>query len=329
MVSSSNQFKIAVYGTGSIGTRHLQILKELGIPSIAVPTRRNRFEELRSFGYSTEMTLEKAAAAGAKGVIIATDTGRHISDIRKAITVGLYILCEKPIASRVLELDVLQALNNYVDKIFVGYCLRFDKGLQEFRKKITKLGQIHNVNITCRSYLPKWRSNRDYRKSYSAKKAEGGVLLDLSHELDYAIWLFGKPKRIIGKVLHSGLLDIETEDVAAGIWSTEKSLSVSVNLDYLTKSNIRFIQALGEKGILSYNFIKHQLNYTDIQGNEESFSFDIELNDVYKAQIKEFINIIKGGKRKHLAAMEEAVMVLKLCDAIKESSRAGKEVFSL
>ena len=39
-------------------------------------------------------------------------------------------------------------------------------------------------------FLPDWRKNIAYSKSYSSiKKQGGGVLLDLSHELDYATYL--------------------------------------------------------------------------------------------------------------------------------------------
>ena len=40
-----------------------------------------------------------------------------------------------------------------------------------------------------------WRPKQDYHTSYSAYKNKGGgVLLDLSHELDYATWIFGSLK---------------------------------------------------------------------------------------------------------------------------------------
>ena len=56
--------------------------------------------------------------------------------------------------------------------------------------------KVFNINIISNSYLPKWRK-RDYRTSYSSSKSQGGgVLLDLSHELDYLTWIFPNIKNL-------------------------------------------------------------------------------------------------------------------------------------
>ena len=53
------------------------------------------------------------------------------------------------------------------------------------------MGKIVKVNSKASSYLPDWRKNKNFRKSVSSqKKLGGGVLLELSHELDYLLWFF-------------------------------------------------------------------------------------------------------------------------------------------
>ncbi|WP_298654045.1 Gfo/Idh/MocA family oxidoreductase, partial [uncultured Proteiniphilum sp.] len=68
---------------------------------------------------------------------------------------------------------------------------------------------------------PDWRPNTDYKKSYSAKKEEGGgVSIDLIHEWDYLIYLFGFPQEVYnlqGKFSH---LDINSEDLESAINAT-------------------------------------------------------------------------------------------------------------
>ena len=75
-------------------------------------------------------------------------------------------------------------------------------------KKKVQLNKVFFVEAETSSYLPSWRKTVDYTKSYSAfPNRGGGVLLDLSHEIDYLKWLFkdlniskiykGLPKKFI------------------------------------------------------------------------------------------------------------------------------------
>src|SRR5690606_29956228 len=80
-------------------------------------------------------------------------------------------------------------------KIEVAYNLRFMPSAIRLKELLTEqiVGRIHSVSIEVGQYLPDWRPATDYRKNVSAcKKLGGGVLLELSHELDYLTWLFGE-----------------------------------------------------------------------------------------------------------------------------------------
>ena len=72
---------------------------------------------------------------------------------------------------------------------------------------------ISFVKVFCNTYLPNWRSNRNYSKSYSAfSKKGGGVLLDLSHEIDYLLWVLNDFSIDFSQKLKISKLKINSED---------------------------------------------------------------------------------------------------------------------
>ena len=178
-----------IIGYGSIAKKHLDCLKKINqINCVYIYSKRNI-----SYKYSLK-SLNDILLVDPKYIIIASNTSDHYEDLKFLINnfQKKIILVEKPLFNKYKYLNLK---NNIV---YVGYNLRFHPILL-FLKKELKNKKIFSVDVINESYLPKWRNNRKYTHSYSAiKKLGGGVLLDLSHELDYLFWLFGliKPKFI-------------------------------------------------------------------------------------------------------------------------------------
>ena len=64
-------------------------------------------------------------------------------------------------------------------------------------KKALPALSVYSARVLCSSYLPGWRPGVDYRTVYSAHKdMGGGVTIDLIHEWDYLVELFGKPEKM-------------------------------------------------------------------------------------------------------------------------------------
>ena len=71
--------------------------------------------------------------------------------------------------------------------------VRHDAGPQEALPALS----VYSARVLCSSYLPGWRPGVDYRTVYSAHKdMGGGVTIDLIHEWDYLVELFGKPEKM-------------------------------------------------------------------------------------------------------------------------------------
>jgi predicted dehydrogenase len=316
--------KIVILGTGSIGLRHLRILDALSdVDVTAIPVRPERVPELSSQGFQAAERLEDVLPVD--GVIVATNTGRHLQDAQHAINAGAHVLIEKPLAPSTQGvrslLELAQAKHR---KVFTGYCLRFDPSLQMFRQNLNEIGPIYAVEISCRSYLADWRPGRNYRKSYAADQEEGGVLRDLSHEIDYALWLFGLPQEVTGFLSNSGRLKISSEDQAALFWRTNESVQVCIHLDYLAKPPVRYMKAFGAAGWIELDLIKRLVTIHTHNSTEEHRQVQHTADQIYIDQSLAFIAAIEGNDSKPLATGREGFHALAIADAARRSSSTQK-----
>jgi CMP-N,N'-diacetyllegionaminic acid synthase len=196
--------KVLIIGFGSIGKRHAAILKFFKIVSdVYILSRRNNkiFKNINKLSQIKKIDPDYIVICSRT-----SDHFKHLKYIERNLSKKI-VLIEKPLFNKFHKLNILK------NKVFVGYNLRQHPVLR-FIKKFIINKKIFSVNITCNSYLPNWRNNINYKDSYSShKKLGGGVLLDLSHEIDYLEWIFKKIKKLdLVKIKKLSNLKINVED---------------------------------------------------------------------------------------------------------------------
>jgi predicted dehydrogenase len=311
---------VLVRGTGSIGMRHLRILRDhLGRAAAAWPVRPTRAEALRAEGWTVADGWTGAA-------IVATDTGRHLADIAAALEAGAHVLAEKPLTPDARGLASLAALAQHVDRrIYVAAPLRFALGLQQARQTISRLGPLHGVRIECQSYLPDWRPRLDHRESYAARPDEGGVLRDLIHEIDYAVWLFGRPERVFARFQGGSRLDIASEAGADLLWQSPDDVTVSLRLDYLTRTPRRRLSVYGTAGELHWDAIAQTVTLYLAGAPPVVTAFPQERDAMMAEQTAAFLQAVSGGDPGVLSTFAEGAFAVSLCDAARRSARSSRE----
>jgi predicted dehydrogenase len=323
----SSERCVAVIGTGSVGLRHLDVLRRVDrVKPVPVPVHAHRRDALRNAGFQVARDLEEAVSFGATACIVATDTGRHQQDAVLAINLGLDILVEKPMASDSLQASNIKACaEERKRKVFVGCVLRFSESLNVFREHLPQIGHVHAVAIECRSYLPDWRSERRYQDSYSARDAEGGVLRDLVHDIDYAGWLFGWPSAVQARIQNFGRLGVQAEETAELNWKTSSGYTVSVNLDYLTRFARRNIQAFGALGTLVWDGVEQTVSL-DVIGSSRKIIRSVQTrNEMFMSQDVAFLRTDCGETDLRLASGGDGVKALAICDAARRAASHRKE----
>lgn len=219
--------KAVVIGLGSIGQRHARVLGELG-HDVATVSRR---------GGGDHHSIAKVLAASRPGyVVIATETSDHAASLQQLAEADFRgtVLVEKPVFAH------LQPVPDYpFARLVVGYNLRFHPVMTAFADRLAGRQAI-TVSAYVGQDIREWRPGRDHRATASAtRQAGGGVLRDLSHELDYLLWLFGPWQRVAALGGSSGTRQVAVEDHLDLLLEMTRSAAVQVHMDYLDQPGIR------------------------------------------------------------------------------------------
>ena len=323
---------MAIIGLGSIGKRHLRLVRELkpDLNIIAVRTGIGKKVEEEKLVNSIVYFLEDAIKRGIEAAIIASPAVYHIQQAIELMKSGIHILVEKPLSHSSDNINKLLNTQKKSKSVgLVGYCLRYNLGALKFNNmlKNNEIGKILHVQVNCSSYLPDWRKGQDYRQSVSSKaELGGGVLLELSHEIDYVRWFFGDMKSVFAKIQNSGTLDIDVEDSVDMIFESEQGYPVSVHLDFNSRNTRRECMARCSNGDLIWDAIDDKLIWKPSDGVEEVETYQNDSNYVYKEQLKHFFNCIESDKKPSVS-IYDGVVVLGMIDSIKESHKIGAKVF--
>ena len=231
--------KAAIIGFGSIGKRHLQNLSNLiEKKNIMILTRKKIYD--KNFKFTNKLNDLKHFKPNL--IIISNASVDHLRMAKKILNKSNKIFIEKPISDKSKKIkDFIKYWNKYKTPIFIGYNLRYFNSLIYLRKLVKKnfFGKIQYVNINACSNLINWRKNTHYSKSVSAqKRLGGGVLLELSHELDYLRWIFGDPDYLFSQVKKLSNLNIDVEDTASIVLDyKKKNILINVFLNFFQKKN--------------------------------------------------------------------------------------------
>jgi predicted dehydrogenase len=320
--------RLLIAGLGSIGRRHLDNLRSLGVDDFVL--YRQRPEPLpQAPALPVFNDLDKALATRPDLVIVATPTACHLTVALPAARRGLNLFIEKPVADNWAGVDELLDLVKTQRLLsMVGFDLRFDPGLQKAKELLQSgsIGRVVSVQCQVGQYLPEWRPGEDYRKGSSARTATGGgVILDLIHELDYVAWLIGPVSQVSCFADRTSSLEIETEDVAEIILRFASGAIGSVHLDYIQRIPSRTCRLVGEEGTILWDYFGSSLCWFQTQTKGwQTFSYPgFQRNDRFVAEMRHVLACLRGEEQPRVD-LAEGSRSLKLALAAKESARTGK-----
>jgi predicted dehydrogenase len=242
-------------------------------------------------------------------IIISNPTALHYDALKKVAALQKPLFIEKP-PFHTLK-DATEGLSIVTEHHLVTYTafnLRFLDCLLHLKNNLN-LDKVQEVNVYCGSYLPKWREGVDYKKNYSAiPEMGGGVHLDLIHELDYVLWIFGKPKQVQSVLRSQSKIDIDAIDYANYVL-TYDSFAITIVLNYYRRDSKRNCEIILEDATWNVDLLKNKI--TDFASNTVVFESLQVPQDTYKKQMEYFCNSL-ANKETPFNSLAESVTTLKI-----------------
>ena len=340
--------RIAVIGSGLIGSRHVELVSRYAGCSLVAVCDTDASREVVAVEHDVPFyrDLEELfAQEDLEAAIISTPNGSHASIAVACAEQSVHVLIEKPISDSMAEANVISRLADEGRiQVLVGHHRRHNPLIARSRAIVHAgaLGRLVGISVLWALLKP-----GDYfREGWRRTRPGGGpTVINLVHELDSLRFICGEMTQVFAHT-SSAIRGFEVEDtlsitisfasgalgtvlasdVTAAPWSYEAT--TGENLSYFhAEENCYFF--LGTEGSLA--FPRMELwGY----GNAEQASWQhpmeksvdsVVLSDPLETQLEHFCQVVRG-KEAPIVDAEDATRSLSAALAVLESSQRGSPV---
>lgn len=341
--------KVGIMGSGNIGRVHLEGFKDAGAEVVAlcdVDEKRTRAlaEEFDVPGVYTDYRrmLEEADI---NTVSVCTPNVFHAPMSIAALEAGKHVICEKPLSINAIEAEkIVQAASASGKKFMVAFCNRFRADTQ-LLKSFIESGELGRIYYAKAAWLRRrgipgfggWFTNKE--------TAGGGPLIDLGvHMLDLTLWLMGNPqaRAASGSVyaefgprgLGAGTWGFresggkyDVEDLAVGFIRLENGAALHLEASWASnvEKDASSVVLMGDEGGAVIDTSGVLKIHKEMHGAQVDIIPQLRPNKPHKVEIVHFVDCIREDKEP-MATGEQGLEVMRILDAIYQSSATGQEV---
>jgi len=333
-------------GLGGAGQRHLRVFRDLlgsranfiafraiGRPEVITPSFQldNSLTVEENYGVTSYYRLENALSQTPDFAIVSNPSSLHVSVAIPLANAGCHLYIEKPLSHSIEYVDDL--IRTCQDKnlvTMVTYQMRFHPCLAWIKDQLllNRIGKIQSVEIRVNSYMPGWHPYEDFLQLYAARKdLGGGVILTEIHEIDYACWFFGMPRRVfaVGGNLGSWKLDVEdTVSLTLECGNEISAFPVQIQMSMVQQPPNRGCQINGEKGQILWDAATPEVRLYLAEARAwETISFaGFERSQLFTSQAEHFLECLETGARP-IVDISAGADSLKVALAAKRSLESG------
>ena len=324
--------KAAVIGCGSIGHKHINNLRNLGVTQIcALRTHKGHFKTLSPYLEIKEVTKwDKLLAEKPDVAIVSNPSSLHLETVNRLIPHVKSVFIEKPLSDTLEGVgSLLNGIKQHRTISFVGYNLQFHRVVLAVQEVLNseKMGRPLLFQCQVGQWLPDWHPYEDYRKLYAARKdLGGGASLSLIHEIHLAQELLGSVEKVQAVFPEYNALQVDV-DVVADLMLCHTSGAVSqLHLDYVQRPLQRCGVISCEKGWIRYDLVSNQVMTQSSNETKPKIAWNgsaYDPNQQYMDEMATFIRYTKEGRVRHPYDARQAAKSLAIVETAFVSADSG------
>lgn len=268
-----NKTRFAIIGCGRIAQRHATHINNRGIVVAVCDVVKEKADQLakeyNAIPYYDIDELLKSET-GLDVVSVCTPNGLHAEHSIKALQAGFHVLCEKPMALRVTDCELMiRAADRAQKRLFIIKQNRYNPPVAAVKKALDegRLGKIYNVQLNCF-----WNRGIDYYANSwkGTLQLDGGTLFtQFSHFIDLLYWMLGdiiEVRSMMHNYAHQGTIEFEDTGVAILKFANGAIGAVNYTVNSFDKNMEGSLTIFGEKGTVKIGGqYLNELEYQNIQ----------------------------------------------------------------
>ena len=323
---------IAVIGAGRIGHVHAKTIAAHPDAALAVvcdPIGDAAQKLADQYGARACKEAEEVFAdPQVDAVIIGSPTPLHIPHLLAAAKAGKAVLCEKPIALDMKDVEAAKAeLDAVTTPVMFGFNRRFDPSFAAVRAAVRdgRVGDLEQLTIISRDPAA---------PPVEYIKVSGGIFRDMTiHDFDTARFFLGEITEVYAAGQNLDPAIKETGDFDAAVVTLRAAsgaVATIINNRHCASGYDQRLEASGRDGALFAENIRAttvRLSNAEVTDAQEPYlDFFLErYADAYRLELSAFIEAVEKGSPTP-TTIDDAVKALALAEAATESARTGKPV---
>lgn len=338
--------RVAVVGAGTIGMRHIMAVNQCPraiLAGVAETSDRVRATIAEAGAVVDTEAGRLIERTNPDGVIVATQTDVHLEAALPAISAGLPVLIEKPVAATLEQAESIgTAAAKAGCRVLVGHHRRYHPQAAVAREMV-RTGKLGDVLLVSGVWGVR-KHDGYYGQAFRRTREAGPIMINIVHDIDMLRYVVGEIDLVSALLSHgcgrgpkedAGIVGIRFASGALGSFALSDRVSSPWCWEYATGEN-RIVPMIG-RNCMRFMGTGSSLDFPNLvhwtyEGRTGDWTkpmtgtkIDCRKIDPFVSQLEHFLDVI-DGKSEPLIDVDDATLSLRATLATLEAADSGEWV---